>query len=814
MTGLDFFFNSVLATLKVKIHFVVPMGEGGIEAARARAREKQQIVPLAPIGADARQRASKDASRKMKLILQCVGSLPATPDLADEMNRVESAVDFIAAQEHGDSEKSEILDLAAEAISNSAVAPTGTHLVVRVSGIETMTVTRTVAIVKAIMTASSDSEVSVVIHMRDPECRTRAAQIEVLLVCEHPNCPHRDQQDGERGPTKGRSGGNDGEEEEWGEVCVCVLSLEEKRSALKENLELYPVSGLRFIEEDVLEYIADPDRVTTRIRLLIQALGASQVTEDLADQVQEVIHESETKRHTATASALDFSYLLAIDRDTGTAAMRFQLDADEQIPETLFLIQLVLEACVEAGASLLEIELADGDRSALLSVSPMLSVASTDGCCAGAKLAVIAPRLVTSPTVASPASASASTLTSSATQTSANRPTPHATSSHGDAPKAGQRGHGGEDLGAPESAAWSLAAPSLGACSWFVPDLDAKGTELSILLQALGAVTTRAESKVEVDAARRAARAHTNALSTSDFSFLTDLDEESKSASLTFDVGALGVPLALAKIQIVLQACIEAGAASLYLELVESGSCIAASVTLDVAGTLAIDAKRVPLHSAPAPWAHSSGASPRSCPRWEEAVVSSSSASRTWSGSGSESEASQTPTHVQCSAGEEAEKRAPEGGGACRGGGEENGGKETFDHSISSAYTSSSTSVPQADEALGVGGNVAGRGGAGGAAEVTPVERIVAFVGLTPEKMAAQIEDSGDEEVLFGLAHGLLDLKIESPEAEKIRMKIYDETMQFIEAFSPQDRCAQDRTRKLRVLQLNAKRLLLHLQRL
>jgi hypothetical protein len=113
--------------------------------------------------------------------------------------------------------------------------------------------------------------------MRDPECRTRAAQIEVLLVCEHPNCPYRDQKDGERRATKGRSGGNDGEEGEWGEVCVCVLSVEEKRAALRENLELYPVSGLRFIEEDVLEYIADPDRVTTRIRLLIQALGASQV---------------------------------------------------------------------------------------------------------------------------------------------------------------------------------------------------------------------------------------------------------------------------------------------------------------------------------------------------------------------------------------------------------------------------------------------------------------------------------------------------------------------------------------------------------
>ena len=31
--------------------------------------------------------------------------------------------------------------------------------------------------------------------------------------------------------------------------------------------------------------------------------------------------------------------------------MRFDLDRDAQIPETLYLIQLVLEACVEAGAS-------------------------------------------------------------------------------------------------------------------------------------------------------------------------------------------------------------------------------------------------------------------------------------------------------------------------------------------------------------------------------------------------------------------------------------------------------------------------------
>jgi hypothetical protein len=35
---------------------------------------------------------------------------------------LQSAVDFIAAQGHGDSEKSEILDLAAEVISNSGLS--------------------------------------------------------------------------------------------------------------------------------------------------------------------------------------------------------------------------------------------------------------------------------------------------------------------------------------------------------------------------------------------------------------------------------------------------------------------------------------------------------------------------------------------------------------------------------------------------------------------------------------------------------------------------------------------------------------------
>ena len=43
-----------------------------------------------------------------------------------------------------------------------------------------------------------------------------------------------------------------------------------------------------------------------------------------------------------------------------------------------------------------------------------------------------------------------------------------------------------------------------------------------------------------VEAAREAARTRHAALSPSDFSFLTDLDEEASSASLLFDVGATG----------------------------------------------------------------------------------------------------------------------------------------------------------------------------------------------------------------------------------------------------------------------------------
>ena len=49
--------------------------------------------------------------------------------------------------------------------------------------------------------------------------------------------------------------------------------MEEKKQALLDHLELYPSSGLRFIEQDVLAYLADEQRVSTRLRLVIQVGG-------------------------------------------------------------------------------------------------------------------------------------------------------------------------------------------------------------------------------------------------------------------------------------------------------------------------------------------------------------------------------------------------------------------------------------------------------------------------------------------------------------------------------------------------------------
>ena len=43
------------------------------------------------------------------------------------------------------------------------------------------------------------------------------------------------------------------------------------------------------------------------------------------------------------------------------------------------------------------------------------------------------------------------------------------------------------------------------------------------------------------------------------------------------------------------------------------------------------------------------------------------------------------------------------------------------------------------------------------------------------------------------------------------RMRLYDDTMKFMESFSPEDKCVQERVRRLRVMQLHTKRILLQL---
>ena len=107
------------------------------------------------------------------------------------------------------------------------------------------------------------------------------------------------------------------------------------------------------------------------------------MTEDLKTSVQQVLRLSHEKHLLAVISALDFSYLISIDRKTGLARMRFTLDRDDKIPQMLCLIRLIVDSCKEAGAKLLEVELEDGSHSVLLSVLPSSGVASvkiTDGC--------------------------------------------------------------------------------------------------------------------------------------------------------------------------------------------------------------------------------------------------------------------------------------------------------------------------------------------------------------------------------------------------------------------------------------------------
>ena len=135
------------------------------------------------------------------------------------------------------------------------------------------------------------------------------------------------------------------------------------------------------------------------------------------------------------------------------------------------------QACVEAGASLLEIQLVDGLHSSLLSVSPMLSVTSTDGCCAGAKLAVVAPPQPEQDSSPLPSPPSSPAFPA------------HPTSAR---PALSTDAHASTDPSDPAHAADlppSPPPPSLDACVWYVPDGDQvhESTAIRTLLQALGA---------------------------------------------------------------------------------------------------------------------------------------------------------------------------------------------------------------------------------------------------------------------------------------------------------------------------------------
>ncbi|KAJ1482120.1 hypothetical protein T484DRAFT_1805080 [Baffinella frigidus] len=313
-------------------------------------------------------------------------SMPATADLAEEMNAVLAKVDAVAAQEveeddtlseegspgavrrlSGGSEKAQVLEVARECIKAAALDATIGQLTVRIAGPSLANVSFIVCVLRAIMTASAALEIPA----------SAAAEIPVSIALEDP------------APTGGRPGVAvievlHTEEDAW----TSSLSLAHRRAALLESLDLFPDEDLKFIEEEVLAFVADPSRVSPRIRLFVlafvadpsrvsprirlvlQALDAARRTPDLEDAVSRVLEQAAQMRDVA-AHALDFSYLVDIDHLTSTASMRFQLSSDEEVPETLATIRLVLESCVESGATLLSIELWDGDKSVVVAVSPV-----------------------------------------------------------------------------------------------------------------------------------------------------------------------------------------------------------------------------------------------------------------------------------------------------------------------------------------------------------------------------------------------------------------------------------------------------------
>ncbi|KAJ1482121.1 hypothetical protein T484DRAFT_1805081 [Baffinella frigidus] len=123
---------------------------------------------------------------------------------------------------------------------------------------------------------------------------------------------------------------------------------------------------------------AHAEEIPRRVHVVLQALGAAARSPDLEAEVARV--NEAAKRSALTQQALDFSYLVDLDESEQTATLRFDLSTDDKVPETLAVIRLVLEACVEAGASLLSIQLVDGSHAAVIvHVCPESGAASLVG---------------------------------------------------------------------------------------------------------------------------------------------------------------------------------------------------------------------------------------------------------------------------------------------------------------------------------------------------------------------------------------------------------------------------------------------------
>eukprot|EP00286_Rhodomonas_abbreviata_P026477 CAMPEP_0181308370 /NCGR_PEP_ID=MMETSP1101-20121128/11426_1 /TAXON_ID=46948 /ORGANISM="Rhodomonas abbreviata, Strain Caron Lab Isolate" /LENGTH=795 /DNA_ID=CAMNT_0023414747 /DNA_START=269 /DNA_END=2657 /DNA_ORIENTATION=- len=512
------------------------------------------------------------ASDKMLLILQCVGSVPASQHLANEMNRVLATVDAIARQRSftqdedksarfsdsfaHDGEKAEVMKQAAVYLATAKVDKKVGHLVVKIKGAANFDVVRIVCVIKSIMTASSSAGIPLSIGLHDPEKANRTAMIEVL------------------------QGELDGQ--------AAAAPEEERKEALLQHLDLLPDKDLKFIEEEVVSFVDNPTRVSRRMRIIMQALEAAHRTPELVEEVDAVITEAENRKNLGK-QVLDFSYLVDLDKETGTAKLRFDLASDD-MPETLAVIRLVLDSCVEAGAELLAVELVDGDKHAVVAVSPFDGSASV-------KLSVVDPRCATSvqppPFIPSRSPSSASRLPSSAprapssasrVRSSASRLPPPAShlpfvidrvssalpgAGDGDCDLLGDEDCA-EDADAEEEEGEDEHNESVLSCA--IEDMDNESVKIRLVLEALGAVRATpmlAELVEEVLVRAEASKAEANAL---DFSYLMDVDEETGTASLRFDLSEQGgkeVHETLAVIQVVLASCVEAGARQLAVELLD-----------------------------------------------------------------------------------------------------------------------------------------------------------------------------------------------------------------------------------------------------